>query len=348
MSNGQEILLDNGITGTITTNIPSGRNARIRPASTTTLGGIKVGDGLEIISDGRLSVTPVTLEELQALNVIIDADYTHIDNNFTTELLNKLNAIEAGAEQNVQSDWNAAEGNAFILNKPTKLSDFENDEGFIDNTVNNLTNYYKSSDTYTKIEVDSLVNAISSIEIEVVSTLPLTGESNKIYLVDKPGDGPSANSFYEYVWVASTTSFEKIGDTEVNLANYLQTTGNASSTTVGFSASGIRVLPATGETLATVIGKIVKYLTDLKAAAFTGNYNDLTNVPAFVKVATGTISTIQTSATIPYTGTYQNCTIIDSATKEIVYADVIVNNSNIEISVAENPTSALNISIFYI
>ena len=42
-------------------------------------------------------------------------------NDFTNELKDKLNGIEAGAEQNVQSDWNVTDTNsdAFIKNKPT-------------------------------------------------------------------------------------------------------------------------------------------------------------------------------------------------------------------------------------
>ena len=40
-------------------------------------------------------------------------------NDFTDALLTKLNGIEAGAEVNVQPDWNATSGNASIKNKPT-------------------------------------------------------------------------------------------------------------------------------------------------------------------------------------------------------------------------------------
>ena len=39
--------------------------------------------------------------------------------NFTTTLKNKLDGIAAGAEVNVQSDWNASSGDAAILNKPS-------------------------------------------------------------------------------------------------------------------------------------------------------------------------------------------------------------------------------------
>lgn len=40
-----------------------------------------------------------------------------------------------------------------------------------------------------------------------------------------------------------------------------------------------RILPQTGDTLKTIVSKIVKHLKDLKAVAFTGKYSDLTGVP---------------------------------------------------------------------
>lgn len=40
-------------------------------------------------------------------------------NDYTTAEKTKLNGIESGAEVNVQSDWNATSGDAFIKNKPT-------------------------------------------------------------------------------------------------------------------------------------------------------------------------------------------------------------------------------------
>ena len=54
--------------------------------------------------------------------------------NFSPEEKTKLAGIAAGAEANVQPDWLEASStsDAYIKNKPTKLSDFQNDEGFID------------------------------------------------------------------------------------------------------------------------------------------------------------------------------------------------------------------------
>lgn len=50
---------------------------------------------------------------------VSDASYVHTDNNFTTAEQTKLAGIEAGAEVNVNADWNATSGDAQILNKPT-------------------------------------------------------------------------------------------------------------------------------------------------------------------------------------------------------------------------------------
>lgn len=57
-------------------------------------------------------------------------------NDYTTEEKNKLQGIAAGAEVNVQADWNQSDSghDAFIKNKPSipsKTSDLTNDSGFI-------------------------------------------------------------------------------------------------------------------------------------------------------------------------------------------------------------------------
>jgi hypothetical protein len=60
------------------------------------------------------SVSPVTSVNGQIGDVVIPTS----DNNFTTVLKNKLDGIQAGAEVNVNADWNATSGDAQILNKP--------------------------------------------------------------------------------------------------------------------------------------------------------------------------------------------------------------------------------------
>jgi hypothetical protein len=70
---------------------------------------------------------------------VSDPNYVHTDNNFTNALKTKLDGIQAGAEVNVNADWNATSGDAQILNKPTiptATSDLTNDSGFI--TTNDI------------------------------------------------------------------------------------------------------------------------------------------------------------------------------------------------------------------
>lgn len=56
-------------------------------------------------------------------DVVIDPNYVHTENNFTNVYKNKLDGIEAGAEKNVQSDWNQSDTTAddYIKNKPSAL-----------------------------------------------------------------------------------------------------------------------------------------------------------------------------------------------------------------------------------
>jgi hypothetical protein len=61
------------------------------------------------------SVSPVNSVNGQTGDVIVPTS----DNNFTTVLKNKLDGIQAGAEVNVNADWNSTSGDSQILNKPS-------------------------------------------------------------------------------------------------------------------------------------------------------------------------------------------------------------------------------------
>ena len=101
---------------------------------------------------------------------------------------------------------------------PTKTSDLTNNSGFITKAVNDLTNYYLKSETYTKEEVQSLISAINSVTLQKVESLPEMEESNVIYLVPKSGSG---NDIYnEYIFIDGKP--EHIGCTQVDLSNYVQ------------------------------------------------------------------------------------------------------------------------------
>lgn len=65
-------------------------------------------------------------------------------NDFTDAYMQKIDGIEAGAEVNVQSDWNVTDTalDAFIANKPTiptRISELQNDMNFI--TIEAMSGY---------------------------------------------------------------------------------------------------------------------------------------------------------------------------------------------------------------
>lgn len=90
---------------------------------------------------------------------------------------------------------------------------------FITKSVNDLTNYYLKSETYTKAEVAALIGAIQQFHYEIYPTLPQTGQSNVLYLIGPTGSG--SDRYEEYVYANS--DFTKIGDTSIDLSGYVTT-----------------------------------------------------------------------------------------------------------------------------
>ena len=102
-----------------------------------------------------------------------------------------------------------------LINKPTKLSDFTNDENFITNTANNLSNYYLKTETYTQSEVNDLISQLASLSVEIVESLPTTDISTTtIYLINVSG----TNNYNQWMYINNTWS--NIGSTSVDLTNY--------------------------------------------------------------------------------------------------------------------------------
>ena len=64
------------------------------------------------------------------------------------------------------------------------------------------------------------------------------------------------------------------------LGKRLESTGNASDMTTAFTQASTRTNLKTGEKISASFGKIMKWFADLKAVAFSGSYNDLSNKPS--------------------------------------------------------------------
>lgn len=121
-----------------------------------------------------------------------------------------------------------------ISSMPTDLWDFTNNAWFIKNTVNDLTNYYKKTETYTQTEINNLINSFWGFQ--VVSTLPTSDiKTNIIYLLWPIWTW--ADKYEEWIY---TTTWVKIGETSVDLTNYVTTnTAQTISWTKTFSTSPV-------------------------------------------------------------------------------------------------------------
>jgi len=87
------------------------------------------------------------------------------------------------------------------------------------NSVDDLVNYYKKTETYTKTEVDNLIDIIGGGKFEVVESLPTEDINLKaIYLVAK-ATSETSNVYDEYVYING--AWEKIGDTQIDLSDYV-------------------------------------------------------------------------------------------------------------------------------
>lgn len=83
----------------------------------------------------------------------------------------------------------------------------------------------------------------------------------------------------------NSESAYRTGNVNLTAANIgaLEPSGDASNTKVTFTQSSGRANLTSGESLKTTLGKLSKWFADLKAVAFSGSYNDLSNKPTAFK-----------------------------------------------------------------
>ena len=163
-------------------------------------------------------LTPYTEEELYQLaweDITVEEkpEYTEEELDAMLDEID-LSGIISGEENVIESISLNGVNIAPDANKNVALT-------VITNAVNNLTNYYLKTETYTKTEVDNIVGAISSMSFEIVNSLPSSDISTSvIYLVAKSSAG-TYNVYDEYIYANS--AWEKIGDTQIDLSGYVTT-----------------------------------------------------------------------------------------------------------------------------
>lgn len=150
----------------------------------------------------------------------IPAATTENNGLMSAEDKGKLNALPTATElvEKLESKATASDlAEVAISGSYNDLSDKPDLSAFITKLVDDLTNYYLKSETYTKTEVQQLIGAIQQFHYEVYATLPQTGASNVLYLIGPIGTG--ADKYEEYVY--ANNNWTKIGDTSIDLADYV-------------------------------------------------------------------------------------------------------------------------------
>ena len=174
------------------------------------------------------TAAPVDSVNTQTGAVVLDSDDISEGTTnlyFTSAEDTKLAGIAAGAEVNVQSDWNAASGDALILNKPT----------FFDGLFASLTS------TPTTLAGYGITNALTSTAISALPVSTFTNDSG--YLTSITGGSLGELSDLTLTGQAQGDILYNNGTAWVNLApgtsgQVLQTNGAAANPSWVTSSGG--------------------------------------------------------------------------------------------------------------
>lgn len=151
---------------------------------------------------------------------------------------------------------------------PTKLSAFTNDSGFVTATVDNLTNYYLKTETYTRDEIDNKISAIPKFDVEVVTTLPTANISEStIYL--RKNDTTGDSLYDEFIYVNGT--WELLGTARVDLSDYSKLADTVKS--ISISGTTVIITYGNGTTATQTISNAVHATTADSATKATQDGN---------------------------------------------------------------------------
>lgn len=138
----------------------------------------------------RTEVLEGKIEELDNKKVDKKEGYGLSQNDFTNELKTTLENLENYDDTEIKES--------------------------VENIKNDLTNFYKKSETYNKQEIDNKISKIPKLDIEVVDELPTENISEeKLYLVKSGAE--SENLYTEYIYVNG--KWEKLGEQKLNISH---------------------------------------------------------------------------------------------------------------------------------
>lgn len=152
-------------------------------------------------------------------------------NDYTSAEKQKLSGIASGAQANVIESVKV-NGTALTpsaksvdVTVPTKVSQLTNDSGFQTSTQVNSIVTGKGYQTQSQVQslINSAVGNITSIKYEKVSALPAAGSNGVIYLIAHSHG--TQDIYDEYIWLTESKTFEKIGNTDIDLSGYVKSSG---------------------------------------------------------------------------------------------------------------------------
>lgn len=149
-------------------------------------------------------------------------------NDYTSAEKQKLSGIANGAQVNVIESVKVngtkvePSSKAVDISVPTKVSQLTNDSGFQTSTQVNSIVTGKGYQTQSQVQslINSAVGNITSIRYEKVTSLPATGSNGVIYLLAHSHG--TQDIYDEYIWLSETKTYEKIGNTDIDLSAYVK------------------------------------------------------------------------------------------------------------------------------
>lgn len=134
--------------------------------------------------------------------------------DYTTDEKIKLQGMEPGAQVNKLEKITVNGVEQTVNNKTVALT-------VMTNAVDDLINYYKKSETYTKAEVEQKISTIPKFSIKVVDELPTEDISETTVYLLKASTSDTGNLYTEYIYVEE--AWEKLGTQTVDLSGYVTT-----------------------------------------------------------------------------------------------------------------------------
>ncbi len=149
-------------------------------------------------------------------------------NDYTSAEKQKLSGIANGAQVNVIESVKVngtkltPSSKAVDVTVPTKTSQLTNDSGY--QSATSVESIITAKGYQTQSQVQSLINSavgnITSIRYEKVTSLPATGSNGVIYLVAHSHG--TQDIYDEYIWLSENKTYEKIGNTDIDLSAYVK------------------------------------------------------------------------------------------------------------------------------